>query len=178
MTDPGQAADTGRAKQAFRERVWSALEAARVVEPSVAGYIPNFQGAERADRRLAALPAWQWARVLKIVPDRAQLPVRILALEQGKLVYMAAPTSSSGSSPGDDHRENRDPRRHQVPAPEPVGERVIPQRHLHSRRKVRPVRGGNGPTIPVDRGLTKIYLGRSEWMPPGRKLTVFTARNG
>jgi 5-formyltetrahydrofolate cyclo-ligase len=82
---------TDRAKQAIRERVWSKLEAAGVVEPGVAGYIPNFQGAARAAEHLTALAVWQQAHVLKVVPDRAQLPVRVLALAQGKLVYMAAP---------------------------------------------------------------------------------------
>ena len=80
-----------QAKQAVRERVWALLEQANVVEPGVRGYIPAFTDAEEAAALLAALPAWQQARVLKVVPDRAQLPVRVLALEQGKLVYMAVP---------------------------------------------------------------------------------------
>jgi 5-formyltetrahydrofolate cyclo-ligase len=73
VSDPGYVKGTDQAKQAIRERVWSKLEAAGVVEPGVAGYIPNFQGAAKAAGRLA------------------QLPVRVLALAQGKLVYMAAP---------------------------------------------------------------------------------------
>jgi 5-formyltetrahydrofolate cyclo-ligase len=80
-----------QAKQAVRERVWALLEQAGVAEPGVRGYIPAFAGAGEAAARLAALPAWKQAQVLKVVPDRAQLPVRVLALEQGKLVYMAAP---------------------------------------------------------------------------------------
>jgi 5-formyltetrahydrofolate cyclo-ligase len=55
--------------------VWSNLEAAGVVEPGVVGYIPNFQGADQAAERLAALPIWQQAHILKIVPDRVQLPI-------------------------------------------------------------------------------------------------------
>jgi 5-formyltetrahydrofolate cyclo-ligase len=82
-------------KQAVREQVWTLLEDARVVEPGVRGYIPAFSGAEEAAARLGALPAWRQAQVLKVVPDRAQLPVRILALEQGKLVYMAVPRLSA-----------------------------------------------------------------------------------
>ena len=78
-------------KQAIRQRVWSRLEAAGVVEPGVAGAIPNFVGSEQAAERLAALPVWSAATVLKAVPDWAQLPVRTVALEGGKLVYMAAP---------------------------------------------------------------------------------------
>jgi 5-formyltetrahydrofolate cyclo-ligase len=82
---------TAVAKQAVRERVWMDLEHAGVVDPGVRGYIPTFAGAQEAATRLASLPVWQQAQVLKVVPDRAQLPVRVLALEQGKLVYMAAP---------------------------------------------------------------------------------------
>jgi 5-formyltetrahydrofolate cyclo-ligase len=78
-------------KQTIRRRVWSRLEAAGVVDPGVAGSIPNFLGSEQAAERLAALPAWKTARVIKAVPDWAQLPVRIRALGDGKLVYMAAP---------------------------------------------------------------------------------------
>ena len=79
------------AKQAVRERVWMELEHAGAADPGARGYIPAFSGAQEAATRLASLPVWQQAQVLKVVPDRAQLPVRVLALEQGKLVYMAAP---------------------------------------------------------------------------------------
>jgi 5-formyltetrahydrofolate cyclo-ligase len=79
------------AKQAVRECVWRDLEHAGAAEPGVHGYIPAFTGAQEAAARLGELPAWRQAQVLKVVPDRAQLPVRVLALQQGKLVYMAAP---------------------------------------------------------------------------------------
>ncbi len=79
------------AKQAIRERVWSQLERAGVVEPGVRGYVPAFEGSDLAAERLADLPIWQQAQILEVVPDRAQLPVRIRALQDGKLVYMAAP---------------------------------------------------------------------------------------
>jgi 5-formyltetrahydrofolate cyclo-ligase len=80
-----------QAKQPIRERVWSRLETAGVVEPGVAGYIPNFRGADQAAERLTALPVWQRAQVIEVAPDRAQLPVRRRALEAGKLLYMAVP---------------------------------------------------------------------------------------
>lgn len=80
-----------QAKQAIRELVWAELVTARVVEPDVAGYIPDFAGSDHAAARLAALPVWEQARVVKAVPDRAQEPVRKRALEGGKLVYLAAP---------------------------------------------------------------------------------------
>ena len=65
--------------------------AERVVEPGVHGYIPAFTGADAAADRLAALPEWQAAMVVKAVPDRAQQPVRERALRDGKLLYVAVP---------------------------------------------------------------------------------------
>ena len=81
-----------RAKQAVRTQVWDALTAADAVrDPSVHGRIPHSKGAEQAAARLSTLPAWQRASVVKAVPDKAQLPVRTRALEEGKTVYMAVP---------------------------------------------------------------------------------------
>lgn len=87
MTDP----TIRREKQAARERVWRALAAAGVVAGDVHGKIPAFEGADTAADLLAALSAWSDAEVIKAVPDKAQLPVRVRALEEGKVVYMAVP---------------------------------------------------------------------------------------
>jgi 5-formyltetrahydrofolate cyclo-ligase len=79
-------------KQEMRERVWRAMEihgAARF--PGAKGRIPNFPGAERAALQLQTLPEWKRARVVKINPDAPQLPVRRMALREGKLVYVAVP---------------------------------------------------------------------------------------
>ena len=78
-------------KKSIRERVWARLEQAAVVEPGVHGHIPDFAGAAAAADRLAGLAAWEDAHVVKVVPDRAQYPVRVRALRAGKLVYMAVP---------------------------------------------------------------------------------------
>ncbi|UOE22040.1 5-formyltetrahydrofolate cyclo-ligase [Thermobifida halotolerans] len=83
--------DINEAKNAIRERVWTLLEQERVVPPGVHGRIPAFYGAEAAAERLAELPVWKAARVVKAVPDKAQLPARARALTEGKLVYMAVP---------------------------------------------------------------------------------------
>src|SRR5689334_25182688 len=48
-------------------------------------------GAEAAAGRLAGLPEWRAARVVKAGPDRAQQPVRERALGDGKLLYVAVP---------------------------------------------------------------------------------------
>lgn len=83
--------DVDREKGALRRLVWNRLEDAGVVEPGVHGYIPDFEGADAAARRLAGLKVWTTASVVKAVPDAAQRPVRALALLAGKLVYMAVP---------------------------------------------------------------------------------------
>ena len=49
------------------------------------------QEQDAAADRLAHLPVWHAARVIKAVPDRAQQPVRERALRDGKLLYMAVP---------------------------------------------------------------------------------------
>lgn len=80
------------AKERVRAQVWDALDAADAVYDVTAhGRIPNFKGSDGAANRLAALDAWKRAKVVKAVPDKAQLPVRARALAEGKLVYMAVP---------------------------------------------------------------------------------------
>lgn len=80
-------------KQELRERIWDALEEsgdARFPFPPH-GRIPNFAGAEQAAERLADCEEWQRADAIKSNPDSPQRPVRKLALQQGKTVYMAVP---------------------------------------------------------------------------------------
>ncbi|MGV9423844.1 5-formyltetrahydrofolate cyclo-ligase [Streptomyces sp. NPDC003656] len=85
-----------RAKQAVRTQIWDALTSANAVhDTSVHGRIPNFKGAQAAAARLVTLPEWQRAAIVKAVPDKAQLPVRARALEEGKTVYMAMPKLAS-----------------------------------------------------------------------------------
>ena len=81
-----------RDKWAIREEVWTALETARVVRGrSVHDKIPHFIGCDDAALQVNELPEWQAARAVKSNPDQAQRPLRQLALEQGKLLYMAVP---------------------------------------------------------------------------------------
>lgn len=80
------------AKQHVRERIWRVLEEERVSRfPGARGRIPNFRGAEGAATRLAELPEWQAAHVVKSNPDAPQLPVRRRARGDGKTLYMAVP---------------------------------------------------------------------------------------
>lgn len=87
----------GVEKQAVRERVWALLEQEGAVPAGVHGRIPNFVNAERAAARLAALDPWRAAQVLKSNPDKAQLAVRLQALREGKLLYMAVPKLATSS---------------------------------------------------------------------------------
>jgi 5-formyltetrahydrofolate cyclo-ligase len=80
-----------KAKQAIRERLWALLEQEQAVPPGMHGRIPAFIGAGLAADRLASLPVWRAAEVIKAVPDKAQEPVRRRALAEGKLLYMAVP---------------------------------------------------------------------------------------
>lgn len=79
-------------KQQLRETVWRLLEIHRAARfPGAKGRIPNFVGAERAALALQSLAAWKRARVVKVNPDAPQIPVRRMALKEGKIVYMAVP---------------------------------------------------------------------------------------
>jgi 5-formyltetrahydrofolate cyclo-ligase len=81
-----------RSKQDIRADIWQAMEQPGVRRfPGARGRIPNFVGAERAAERLSELDVWKRAKVLKCNPDSPQRPVRLRALKEGKVVYMAVP---------------------------------------------------------------------------------------
>ena len=70
--------------------VWSGLAEARVDGP-VFDRIPNFVGADVAPKRLSELDEWRRARVVKCNPDAPQIPVRLRALYDGKLLFSPVP---------------------------------------------------------------------------------------
>lgn len=78
-------------KDRLRTTVWTALKAHGAAVGDPVGHIPRFVGAEQAAARLAMLPVWQRATVIKCNPDAAQAPVRLRALQDGKVLYMAVP---------------------------------------------------------------------------------------
>ncbi len=78
-------------KDALRSEVWSTLESEGYAIGSVWSRIPNFTGAEQAAARLAELPIWKNAQVVKSNPDAPQIPVRLRALQEGKLLYTPVP---------------------------------------------------------------------------------------
>jgi 5-formyltetrahydrofolate cyclo-ligase len=90
--DAGGDRDVLAAKAALREQLWADLDQPGVARfPKPANRIPNFVGAEAAARLLAETPEWPAASTLKSNPDSPQWPVRSLALQDGKVVYMAVP---------------------------------------------------------------------------------------
>jgi 5-formyltetrahydrofolate cyclo-ligase len=79
-------------KQAIRDGIWALLEERGAAAfPGARGRIPNFVGASAAADRLAGLDEWRGARTIKCNPDAPQRYVRLRALREGKVVYMAVP---------------------------------------------------------------------------------------
>ena len=79
-------------KQPIRDRIWTLMEERGAAAfPGARGRIPNFVGASAAADRLATLDEWRRARVIKCNPDAPQRYVRLRALREGKVVYMALP---------------------------------------------------------------------------------------
>ncbi|MHB2168876.1 5-formyltetrahydrofolate cyclo-ligase [Alsobacter sp. R-9] len=102
MTDavetPSAARWAGRnaRKDTLRDRIWGALEDQGMNVGPVWSRIPNFVGADLAAWRLAQIPAWQGAAVVKCNPDPPQIPVRLRALYDGKIVYAPVPELTLG----------------------------------------------------------------------------------
>ncbi|WP_088890569.1 5-formyltetrahydrofolate cyclo-ligase [Leptolyngbya ohadii] len=79
------------AKDELRSQIWTALKQQGICRRDPIGHIPNFQGAIEAAERLATLPVWQQAKVIKCNPDAPHIPVRLKALQEDKRLYMAVP---------------------------------------------------------------------------------------
>jgi 5-formyltetrahydrofolate cyclo-ligase len=91
-TRPELKSSTMDRKQAIRDRIWTLLEEQGAAAfPGARGRIPNFVGASAAADRLATLDEWRRALVIKCNPDAPQRYVRLRALREGKLLYMAVP---------------------------------------------------------------------------------------
>ena len=80
------------AKAHLRDEVWDAMSVRGIMRfPAPRNRIPNFVGAEDAAANLAETDEWRAAATVKSNPDAPQLPVRVRALRDGKLLYMAVP---------------------------------------------------------------------------------------
>ncbi len=84
------------AKTPVRLRVWEGLAREGVNVGPTFDRIPNFVGADVAAKRLSELPAWKAARVVKCNPDPPQIPVRLRALYDGKLLFSPVPYLTKG----------------------------------------------------------------------------------
>ncbi|MFI5265830.1 MAG: 5-formyltetrahydrofolate cyclo-ligase [Chloroflexota bacterium] len=78
--------------------MWTLLEERRLARfpRPIRGRIPNFAGSEEAARRLAALPEFEAARVVKVNPDAPQRMVRYAALRAGKTLPTPTPRLREG----------------------------------------------------------------------------------
>ena len=94
--DDSRWAGRNSAKAAVRDRVWSALVETGVNVGPAFDRIPNFVGADAAAKRLSELDHWKRARVVKCNPDPPQIPVRLRALYDGKLLFSPVPYLTKG----------------------------------------------------------------------------------
>lgn len=90
--------DVSIEKEAIRRRVWRIMdesEVSRFPKP-VVGRIPNFEGAETAAKKLANLPEFKAASVVKVNPDSPQASVRRETLLSGRILVMPTPRLREG----------------------------------------------------------------------------------
>ena len=84
-------------KRCIREEIWKEMKQKHIERfPYAWGRIPNFEGAEKAAQRLAALEEFQKAQTIFVAPDSPQKFVRELVLTQGKVLVMPTPRLKSG----------------------------------------------------------------------------------
>ncbi|WP_181702393.1 5-formyltetrahydrofolate cyclo-ligase [Chthonobacter albigriseus] len=83
-------------KDALRRDAWSRLVDLGVNVGPVMSRIPNFAGADIAALNLSRAPEWGGARIVKCNPDPPQIPVRLRALYDGKIVYAPVPELTRG----------------------------------------------------------------------------------
>jgi 5-formyltetrahydrofolate cyclo-ligase len=91
VSETSRWAGRNAAKDAVRADIWQLLIDSGVnVGPSF-DRIPNFVGADMAAKQLSELDEWKRARVVKCNPDPPQIPVRLRALYDGKLLFAPVP---------------------------------------------------------------------------------------
>lgn len=91
MSEQGRWAGRNAGKDAVRSRIWQVLEETGVAVGPAWSMIPNFVGADSAAWHLAQTPEWKAARTVKTNPDAPQIPIRLRALYEGKVVFAPVP---------------------------------------------------------------------------------------
>ncbi len=91
MSEQGRWAGRNAGKDAVRSRIWQTLGERGVAVGPAWSMIPNFVGADMAAWHLARTPEWKAARTVKTNPDAPQIPIRLRALYEGKIVYAPVP---------------------------------------------------------------------------------------
>lgn len=91
MPEQGRWAGRNPGKDAVRNEVWRTLEATGTAVGPAWSMIPNFVGADMAAWHLAQTPEWQRAKTVKTNPDAPQIPIRLRALYEGKIVFAPVP---------------------------------------------------------------------------------------
>ncbi len=91
MSGEGRWAGRHGQKDSIRAEIWRSLEDTGTGIGPVWSAIPNFVGADMAAWQLAQTPAWKSARTVKCNPDPPQIPVRLRALYDGKMLYAPVP---------------------------------------------------------------------------------------
>ena len=91
MTEQGRWAGRNPDKDVIRHEIWHSLEHDGVAVGPAWSMIPNFVGADVAAWRLAQTEEWQQAKTVTTNPDAPQIPIRIRALYEGKLVFAPVP---------------------------------------------------------------------------------------
>jgi 5-formyltetrahydrofolate cyclo-ligase len=87
----GRWAGRSSEKDALRSGVWDALDTGGFAMGPTWSHIPNFIGADTAAWHLSRTEAWQKARTVKCNPDPPQIPLRLRALYEGKVLYAPVP---------------------------------------------------------------------------------------
>jgi 5-formyltetrahydrofolate cyclo-ligase len=91
MEKQGKWAGRDGNKDVLRNDVWGRLEDSGMSLGPVWSHIPNFIGADQAAWHLARTDAWKRAKTVKCNPDPPQIPVRLRALYDGKVLYAPVP---------------------------------------------------------------------------------------
>lgn len=78
-------------KDAVRGEVWDQLESGGHAMGPTWSHIPNFIGADQAAWHLAQTEEWKRAKTVKCNPDPPQIPLRLRALYEGKMLYAPVP---------------------------------------------------------------------------------------